>query len=81
MTAETDLHKAARLEAEAHDLHRRSRAAANLPASIILSSHRDGSKRLIMDEAEAHRAFAREVAASLQDPVVLALIERGVLQN
>ncbi|WP_292059797.1 hypothetical protein [Brevundimonas sp. UBA5936] len=36
MTAETDLHKAARLEAEAHDLHRRSRAAANLPASIIL---------------------------------------------
>jgi len=36
MTAETDLHKAARFEAEAHDLHRRSRAVANLPASIIL---------------------------------------------
>ncbi|WP_155802421.1 MULTISPECIES: hypothetical protein [Brevundimonas] len=49
--------------------------------SFRLSSHRDGSKRLIMDEAEAHRAFAREVAASLQDPVVLGLIERGVLQN
>ncbi len=49
--------------------------------SFRLSSHRDGSQRLIMDEAEAHRAFAREVAASLQDPVVLGLIERGVLQN
>ncbi len=49
--------------------------------SFRLSSHRDGSKRRIMDEAEAHRAFAREVAASLQDPVVLGLIERGVLQN
>lgn len=48
--------------------------------SFRLSSHRDGSQRLT-DEAEAHRAFAREVAASLQDPVVLGLIERGVLQN
>lgn len=36
MTAETDLHKAARFEAEAHDLHRRSRAVASLLASIIL---------------------------------------------
>ena len=48
--------------------------------SFRLSSHRDGSQRLIMDEAEAHKSFAREVAASLQDPVVLGLIERGVLQ-
>jgi hypothetical protein len=36
MTAETNLQKAARFETEAHDLHRRSRAAANLPASIVL---------------------------------------------
>lgn len=36
MTAETDQQKAARFEAEAHDLHRRSRTAASLPASIAL---------------------------------------------
>lgn len=36
MTVETNLQKAARFEAEAHDLHRRSRAAANLPASVLL---------------------------------------------
>ncbi|WP_341021482.1 hypothetical protein [Brevundimonas diminuta] len=49
--------------------------------SFKLSSHRNGSQRLIADEAEAHRAFAREVAASLQDPVVVGLIERGVLPD
>lgn len=49
--------------------------------SFRLSSHRGGGQRLIMDEEEAHRAFAREVAASLRDPVVCGLIERGVLQN
>lgn len=49
--------------------------------SFRLSSHRNGSQRLIVDKAEAHRAFAREVAASLQDPVVLGLIESGILQN
>lgn len=47
--------------------------------SFQLSSHRNGSQRLITDEAEAHRAFA--VAASLQDPVVVGLLERGVLDN
>lgn len=36
MTAETDMQKAARFEAEAKELHRRSRAAANPPASIVL---------------------------------------------
>ncbi|MEN5230292.1 hypothetical protein [Brevundimonas naejangsanensis] len=30
------MQKAARFEAEAHDLHRRSRTAASLPASIVL---------------------------------------------
>lgn len=49
--------------------------------SFKLSSHRNGSQRLITDEAQAHRAFAREVAASLQDPVVVGLIERGVLPD
>jgi len=36
MTAETDLQKASRFEAEAAELHQRSRTAANLPASIVL---------------------------------------------
>ncbi|MFY0400756.1 hypothetical protein [Brevundimonas naejangsanensis] len=36
MTAETDMQKAARFEAEAKELHRRSRSAASLPASITL---------------------------------------------
>jgi hypothetical protein len=36
MKAETDLQKAIRFETEAHDLHRRSRIAASLPASIVL---------------------------------------------
>lgn len=34
--SESDLDKAARFEAEAQDLHRRSRSAATLPGSIIL---------------------------------------------
>lgn len=34
--SETDLEKAARFEAEALDLHRRSRSARNLPGSILL---------------------------------------------
>ena len=32
---EADLDRAARFEAEARELHRRSRAAATLPASIL----------------------------------------------
>ena len=49
--------------------------------SFRLSTHRNDNQRFIMDEAEAHRAFAREVAASLQDPVVLELIESGALPS
>lgn len=44
-----------------------------------LTTHRKTSERLIFDEAEAQRAFAREVAASLEDDVVKGLIRRGVL--
>ncbi|MGW8704703.1 hypothetical protein ACWGLL_00025 [Brevundimonas sp. NPDC055814] len=33
---EADLDRAARFEAEARELHRRSRAAATLPGSILL---------------------------------------------
>ncbi len=36
MTAETDLQKAARFDAEALELHRRSRSASNLLSSIAL---------------------------------------------
>lgn len=46
-----------------------------------LTTHRNAPERLIFDEAEARRAFAREVAASLEDSVVAALIERGVLDQ
>jgi len=49
--------------------------------SFRLSTHRQAAPRLIPDEAEAHRAFAREVAASLEDPIILGLIKRGVLDN
>ena len=44
-----------------------------------LTTHRKASERLIFDEAEAQRAFAREVAASLEDDVVKGLIRRGVV--
>lgn len=49
--------------------------------SFRLSTHRQAGPRLITDETEAHQAFAREVAASLEDPIILGLIERGVLDN
>lgn len=44
-----------------------------------LTSHRNTPERLIADEAEAQRAFAREVEASLEDEVVKGLIRRGVV--
>lgn len=47
--------------------------------SFRLSTHRQISPRLIIDEDEAQRAFAREVAASLEDPVVVGLLEKGAL--
>ena len=42
-----------------------------------LTSGRNTSGRVILDENEAHRAFAREVAASLEDKAVKGLIEQG----
>jgi hypothetical protein len=46
-----------------------------------LTSHRKTPERLIFDEAEAQRAFAREVAASLEDDVVQGLIKQGALDH
>jgi hypothetical protein len=46
-----------------------------------LTTHRNTPARMIIDEAEAQRAFAREVTASLEDEVVKGLIKRGVLDN
>lgn len=43
------------------------RAKHQREISFRISTHRNDDQRLIMDEAEAHRAFAREVAASLQE--------------
>lgn len=44
-----------------------------------LSTHRTFSPRLILDEEEAQRAFGREVSASLEDPVVVGLMQKGAL--
>ncbi|MFC5373226.1 hypothetical protein ACFPIF_11710 [Brevundimonas faecalis] len=49
--------------------------------SFRLTTHRQQSARLIHDEAEAGRAFAREVAASLEDPIVQGLLKSGYLEN
>lgn len=46
-----------------------------------LSSRRAAAVRLIVDEAEAQRAFAREVAACLGDPEITALARRGLVQD
>lgn len=56
-------------------------AAKQREVSFRLSTHRETGPRLITDETEAHRAFAREVAASLEDPITLGLIKRGGLDN
>lgn len=50
-------------------------------AFFRLTTHRNTPERLIFDEAEAQRAFAREVAASLEDDVVKGLIKNGVLDH
>lgn len=47
--------------------------------SFRLSSRRGTPKRRIADEAEAHRAFAREVAAALQEKVAMAVARQGPL--
>lgn len=46
-----------------------------------LTSQRKTPERLIFDEAEAQRAFAREVAASLEDDVVQGLIKQGAFDH
>ncbi len=63
-----------RLERIDHLAARQKRAVC-----FKLTSHRNTPERLIADEAEAQRAFAREVAASLEDEVVKGLIRRGVV--
>ena len=44
-----------------------------------VSTYRPPQPRYIADEREAEEAFAREVTASLQDPVIVALMERGAI--
>lgn len=44
-----------------------------------LSTYRPPQPRYIADEKEAEEAFAREVTASLQDPVIVALMARGTI--
>lgn len=63
-----------RLERIDHLAARQKRAVC-----FKLTSHRNTPERLITDEAEAQRAFAREVEASLEDEVVKGLIRRGVV--
>jgi hypothetical protein len=45
-----------------------------------LTSSRNTPERVIFDE-DAQRAFAHEVAASLEDKVVKGLIEQGALDH
>jgi hypothetical protein len=44
-----------------------------------LSTYRPPQPRFIADKDEAEDAFAREVSASLQDPVIVGLMERGAI--
>lgn len=46
-----------------------------------LTISRNTPERVIFDKDQAQRAFAREVAASLEDKVVRGLIEQGALDN
>lgn len=64
-------------------LERIEHLAARQKKSVCfkLSSHRNVPERLIAEEAEAQRAFALEVAASLEDKVVQGLIEQGALDH
>lgn len=50
-------------------------------AFFKLTSHRNTPEKLITDETEAQQAFAREVAASLEDKVVQGLIEQGAFDH
>lgn len=44
-----------------------------------LTTHRNAPERFILEEAEAQRAFAREVAASLEDRTVQDRLKRSAL--
>jgi len=46
-----------------------------------LSTRRAAAERFIADEAEAQRAFAREVAACLTDPHVRRMVQRGLVPD
>lgn len=48
-------------------------------AMYRLSTHRPLSPKTFSEEKAAQEAFEREVAASLQDPVVVGLMQRGAL--
>lgn len=50
-------------------------------AFFKLTSHRNTPDMLIVDEDEAQRAFAREVAASLEDKVVQGLNGQGAFDH
>lgn len=65
-----------RLERIDHLAARQKRAVC-----FKLSTHRNTPERLIADEQEAQRAFAREVAASLEDKVVQGLIASGYFDH
>lgn len=56
---------------------RRSGLARGRKVLFRLSSRRAAAARLILDEAGAQRASAREVAACLVDPDIRALARRG----
>lgn len=51
-------------------------------ANIVyrLSTHRPPQPRVFAEEAAAQDAFDLEVIASLMDPVVAKLIERGMIE-
>jgi hypothetical protein len=46
-----------------------------------LTSSRNTSGRVIYDVDQAQRAFAREVAASLEDKAIKGLFDRGALDH
>lgn len=48
--------------------------------SFRLTTYRSVSPKFIVDEAQAERAYAEELVASLQDPIVKGLIAMGVLE-
>ena len=59
-------------------LERVERLSGRQRSSLFkLSTYRPPQPRFIADQDEAEEAFAREVSASLKDPVILGLMARG----